>query len=124
MNSKRPVNLDLFAFQFPLPAKASILHRVTGIAMFVAIAFMLYALSASLESEQSFNGLKALFDNGLAKFITWGILTVLAYHVVAGVVHVLAEFGIADGKYSGRKAAAFSLTSGLILAVLAGVWVW
>lgn len=124
MNSKRPVNLDLLAFQFPLPAKASILHRVTGVAMFVAIAFMLYALSASLESEQSFNDLRALFDHGLAKFITWGILTVLAYHVVAGVVHVLAEFGIADGKYSGRKAAAFSLTSGLILAVLAGVWVW
>lgn len=124
MNSKRPVNLDLLAFQFPLPAKASILHRVTGIAMFVAIAFVLCAFAASLESEQSFNGLKALFDNGIAKFITWGILTSLAYHIIAGVVHVLAEFGIADGKYSGRKAAAFSLTSGLIVAVLAGVWVW
>lgn len=124
MNSKRPVNLDLLAFQFPLPAKASILHRVTGIAMFVAIAFALYALSASLESEQSFNDLTALFDTGLAKFITWGILTALAYHAVAGVVHILAEFGIADGKFSGRKAAAFSLTMGVVLAVLAGVWVW
>lgn len=124
MNSKRPINLDLFAFQFPLSAKASILHRVSGIAMFVAIAFALYALAASLESEQSFNDLKALFDNGIAKFITWGILTSLAYHAVAGVVHILAEFGIADGKESGRKAAIFSMSTGVILAVLAGVWVW
>ena len=124
MNSKRPVNLDLAAFQFPLAAKSSILHRTSGIILFVAIAFMLYALGMSLESEQSFAQLKSLFDNGLVKFITWGILSALGYHLVAGTRHLLMDFGVADGKEIGRTTAMITLICSAILAVLAGVWVW
>lgn len=124
MNSNRPVNLDLLAFQFPLAAKSSILHRTAGIILFVAIAFMLCALSMSLESEQSFNDLKALFDNGLVKFITWGILTALGYHFVAGIRHMLMDFGVADSKESGKTTALVTIVLSAILSVLAGVWVW
>lgn len=124
VNSNRPVNLDLLAFQFPLAAKSSILHRVTGIAMFVGVAFLLCALGMSLESEETFNQLLAYFDLGLVKFITWGILTALGYHAVAGVTHVLTEFGVADSKEGGRRTAMFNLIIGAVIAVLAGVWVW
>ena len=90
MNSNRPTNLDLTTIDLPLPAKASIIHRVSGFILFFAVAFMLRALAASLESEQSFADLKAGFDNGLVKFITWGILSALGYHLVAeiGRAHV------------------------------------
>lgn len=124
VNSKRPINLDLLAFQFPLAAKASVIHRGSGIALFVAVAFMLCALGMSLESAQSFAELKALFDNGLVKFITWGILTALGYHLVAGIRHLLMDCGVADGKESGRTTAMITLICSAILAVLAGVWVW
>lgn len=124
MKSKRPINLDLLAFQFPLAAKSSILHRVSGVILFVAVAFMLCALALSLESAQSFNGLKAAFDHGLVKFVTWGILSALGYHLVAGIRHLLMDVGIADGKDSGRVTATVVLISSAILAVLAGVWVW
>lgn len=124
MNSKRPINLDLLAFQFPLAAKSSILHRVSGVILFVAIAFMLCALAASLESAQSFAELKAAFDTGLVKFITWGILSALGYHFVAGIRHLLMDVGVAEGKDSGRTTAAITLVLSAILSVLAGVWVW
>ena len=96
MNSNRPKNLDLTTIELPLPAKASILHRISGFALFFAVAFMLRALGASLESEQSFNELKEVMNGGLAKFITWGILSALGYHFVAGVKHLLMDMELVN----------------------------
>jgi len=124
VNSNRPKNLDLTTIELPLPAKASILHRISGFALFFAVAFMLCALGASLESEQSFNELKEIMNGGLAKFITWGILSALGYHFVAGVKHLLMDMGIGETKESGRTGAIITLIAGVVVIVLAGVWVW
>lgn len=124
MNSNRPKNLDLTTIELPLPAKASILHRISGFALFFAVAFMLCALGASLESEQSFNELKEVMNGGLAKFITWGILSALGYHFAAGVKHLLMDMGIGETKESGRTGAIITLIAGVVVIVLAGVWVW
>ncbi|WP_300427501.1 succinate dehydrogenase, cytochrome b556 subunit [Thalassolituus sp.] len=124
MNSNRPKNLDLTTIELPLPAKASILHRISGFALFFAVAFMLYALGTSLESEQSFAELKDVLNSGLAKFITWGILSALGYHVVAGVKHLLMDMGIGETKETGRVGAMITLIAGVVVIVLAGVWVW
>jgi succinate dehydrogenase / fumarate reductase cytochrome b subunit len=124
VNSNRPKNLDLTTIELPLPAKASILHRVSGFALFFAVAFMLFALGSSLESEQSFAELKDTLNGGLAKFITWGILSALGYHVVAGVKHLLMDMGIGETKESGRTGAIITLIAGAVVIILAGVWVW
>ena len=39
--AERPVNLDLTQFSFPFAALASITHRISGVILFVAIAFLL-----------------------------------------------------------------------------------
>jgi len=119
VNSNRPKNLDLTTIELPLPAKASILHRISGFALFFAVAFMLRALGASLESEQSFNELKEVMNGGLAKFITWGILSALGYHFVAGVKHLLMDMGIGETKESGRTGAIITLIAGVVVIVLA-----
>lgn len=124
MNNNRPTNLDLTTIELPLPAKASILHRISGVILFAAIAFMLCALDASLESEASFADFMSAFDNGLVKFIAWGILSALGYHFIAGIKHLLMDMGIGESKESGRTGAIVTLVSGVIVIVLAGVWVW
>ena len=85
---------------------------------------MLRALDASLESEQSFAELAAAMDSVLAKLITWGILSALGYHFVAGVKHLLMDMGIGETKEGGRTGAIVTLISGVVVVVLAGVWVW
>ncbi len=124
MNSNRPKNLDLTTIELPLPGKASIIHRISGFILFFAVAFMLCALAASLESAESFAELRSVFDNGLAKFITWGILSALGYHLVAGVKHLLMDMGIGETKEGGHTGAIITLVCGVIVIVLAGVWVW
>ena len=124
VNSKRPVNLDLGKFHFPLPAITSILHRISGIIIFVGVAFLLYGLQLSLSGEEGFSRVSELLDSFLAKLITWGILSALLYHLVAGIKHLFMDAGIGEGLESGRLAAKITLVVSVILIIWAGVWVW
>ncbi len=124
MNSNRPTNLDISTIELPLPAKASIIHRVSGFILFFSVAFMLTALAESLESAESFANLTNAFDNGIVKFIAWGILSALGYHFVAGVKHLLMDMGIGETKEGGHTGAIITLVLGAIVILLAGVWVW
>ena len=124
MNQQRPINLDLTKFSFPLPALTSITHRVAGVILFVGIIFLLCALSCSLESPEGFAATKQAMTTGFGSFITWGLLSALAYHFVAGVKHLLMDLGIGETKESGLYAAIFTIIASGILIILAGVWVW
>ncbi|PSF05635.1 succinate dehydrogenase, cytochrome b556 subunit [Marinobacter fuscus] len=124
MNSKRPVNLDLGKFHFPLPAITSILHRISGIIIFVGVAFLMYGLDLSLSGEDGFNRVNELLDSFLAKLIIWGILSALLYHLVAGIKHLLMDMGIAEELETGRLAAKATIAVSVVLIILAGVWVW
>ncbi len=44
MNKKRPVNLDIRTIQLPLTALTSILHRISGIMLFIFLGLILYML--------------------------------------------------------------------------------
>ncbi|KDE39186.1 MAG: succinate dehydrogenase, cytochrome b556 subunit [Nitrincola lacisaponensis] len=125
MNKKRPVNLDLQTIKLPLPAVTSILHRVTGVALFFGAIFAMYLLGLSLESQSGFNAAADLLrDSFLAKLITWGFVSALLYHLVAGVKHLIMDFGYCEELESGRLAAKVTLIAGVVLVLLAGVWIW
>jgi len=124
VNSNRPKNLDLTTIQLPLTAKASILHRISGFALFFGMIFVLGALDMSLASEESFNQLKECLQSPVAKFITWGILSALGYHFVAGIKHLLMDAGIGETLEGGRVASIITLVLGGLVIALAGVWVW
>ena len=58
-----------------------------------------------------------------AKFILWGILTALAYHICGGIRHMLMDFGFVDETLAaGISSAKISMVLTVILAVLAGFW--
>lgn len=124
VNQQRPKNLDLTTISLPLPAYTSILHRVAGVVLFAGILFLLCVLGDSLESAEGFEAAKNSMTTGFGSFITWGLLSALAYHFVAGIKHLLMDMGIGETKESGAYAAIFTLILSSALIVLAGVWVW
>ncbi|MCL6271126.1 succinate dehydrogenase, cytochrome b556 subunit [Sansalvadorimonas sp. 2012CJ34-2] len=124
MNSKRPVNLDLTTIRLPLPALTSILHRISGVILFVGIAFLLYGLDLSLSSHRGYQQIVGYLHSPLAKFIAWGLLTALGYHFIAGIKHLLMDAGYAEDKESGRVASVITLVLATAFSALAGGWVW
>lgn len=125
MNKKRPVNLDISTISMPLTAIVSILHRITGIILFVGLAFLFYAFDLSLESQEGFDQVvNALQTNFLVKFVIWGVVSALLYHFVAGVKHLFMDMGYFEELESGRSAAIANIVIAAVLIVLAGVWIW
>ncbi len=124
MKDHRPKNLDLATIRQPITAIASILHRITGVMLFVAVGFLVWALSLSLESRQGFDQTVAVMTHPLAKLITWGILSLVIYHLFAGVKHLIMDAGFAETKEGGPLAAKITLVLTVVVIVLMGIWVW
>lgn len=124
MKARRPVNLDLFTIRQPLAAISSILHRISGLIVFVGIAGLLYLLDASLTSEADFAAVQAAALSPFARFLLWGVLSALVYHCVAGVKHLFLDFGVGESKEGGPRGAQLVFVVSAVLIVLLGVWIW
>mgnify|MGYP004729008355 CR=1 FL=1 len=124
VKKQRPVNLGLQTIQFPVTAIASILHRVSGVITFVAVGILLWLLGTSLSSPEGFAHAAAIMDSFFVKFIFWGILTALAYHVCGGIRHLLMDFGVIEESLAvGKLSAYIAIGITVVLSVLAGVFV-
>ncbi|AXQ16314.1 MULTISPECIES: succinate dehydrogenase cytochrome b556 subunit [Shewanella] len=124
VKKQRPVHLDLQTIRFPATAIVSILHRVSGVIMLFAVGILLWLLNASLASAESFQGVQSLLDNFVVKFILWGILTALAYHLLGGLRHLVMDTGRWEELPSGKASAKAVFVLTAVFSVLAGIWVW
>lgn len=124
MKSQRPVNLDLRTIKLPITAYTSILHRASGVILFVGLAIMLYALDKSLASEEGFAQVKACMTSPVAKLVIWGLLSALLYHLVAGVRHLIMDMGVGETLEGGKLGSQIVLAVSAVVIVLAGVWIW
>lgn len=124
MNTNRPVNLDLTTIQMPLTAVTSILHRISGIVLFLSLPFALWALDKSLSSEAGFTELKACLALPIMKIALLAVLAALVYHLVAGIRHLLMDLGIGETKEGGLLSSRIVLGVSLLSFVFVGIWLW
>lgn len=124
MKDNRPVNLDLLTIKQPLPAIASIIHRISGFLLFIFTALLICTLDQSLSSKEGFLELQQTLSAGWVKLIVWAVLASLIYHLVAGVKHLLMDLGIGETLEGGRRGAVITLVVAAVLIILAGVAVW
>ena len=123
MKSNRPIDLPLSQVisvnRSPI-AIASILHRISGIILFLLIPVMLWLLQTSLASPESF---LTVFDNVFLRFLAWIFVGATAYHFVMGVKHLFADNGQNEELKSARTASFVSFVIAAILIVASFVWV-
>ncbi len=48
----------------------------------------------------------------------------LAYHIIAGVRHLLMDAGIGESLEGGRMGSYAAIVLGAVVAVILGVWIW
>ncbi|MBB6523402.1 succinate dehydrogenase, cytochrome b556 subunit [Pseudoteredinibacter isoporae] len=124
MKKNRPVNLDISTIKLPITAYVSILHRVSGVALFAGVAILLWMLDKSLSSAGGFAELQDTLNSPLCQFIIWLTLAGLVYHMVAGIRHLIMDAGIGEDLEGGQKGAKIAIAVIAVLILLAGVWVW
>ncbi len=119
---------DLTTYRLPAPGWVSILHRISGVLMFLLLPFVFWMFDTSVSSELSFMRFRAAFEGGLAfvpgwflKLVVLGLIWAYLHHFIAGLRHVWMDVSHkAASKQFGGKSAKFVLVSSLVLTALLG----
>ena len=110
--------------RLPVTAWASIAHRASGVFLFVGMAVLIWALDASLASPESFASLQEWLTSPIAKLVIWAVVAGLIYHSLAGIKHLIMDFGLGETMEGGILGVRLVVIGSVLLIVLAGVWIW
>ena len=121
---QRPKYLDLFRIRLPLPGLVSILHRISGTALFVFAGVLLYLLQESLRSPESHAHFVALTDHWLVKLFLIGMLWSFLHHFFAGLRFLLLDIHVASDLGPTRAMSLGVLIVSLALTAFLGAWLW
>lgn len=124
MKKQRPVNLQLNTISFPPAAITSFLHRVTGVALFFALMFVIWAWATSVSSPEGFAFVQQQMAGPLGKFVAIGTISALTYHLLGGVRHMIMDMGYWEELQSGDISAKAIIAAWIILTILVGVVLW
>ncbi len=91
MQKQRPKNLNLLTIRLPINAVVSILHRASGMALFLALPLILLAFQYSVSSLETYTALVELLDHWFFKLILIGLAWAFCHHFFAGVRHLLQD---------------------------------
>jgi succinate dehydrogenase / fumarate reductase cytochrome b subunit len=119
--------IDALQYRLPVAGLVSILHRVSGIIMFVLLPFIVWLLDMSLSSEVSYARFAAVFSGGglfpawFVKLVALSLVWAYLHHFIAGVRHLWMDATHAVGLEFGRQSAMFTLAASLLLTLVIGV---
>ena len=122
--SQRPKYLDLLKIRLPLPALVSVLHRISGTALFVFAWALLYLLQENLRSPESHVYFQALIGHWLVKLFLIGMLWSFLHHFFAGLRYLLLDIHVADDLGATRAMSWAVLIASLVLTAILGVMLW
>ena len=130
MSRQRPGTMRLVdALQYRLPAAGwvSILHRVSGLILFLLLPFVVWLFDVTLSSEITYERFTSAFIAGIGFVPAWFLkLVVLAliwsylHHFIAGVRHLWMDATHSVSLSQGRTSAVFTLAAGGVLTLVLG----
>lgn len=124
MKKARPKHLDLAKIRLPLPGYVSILHRVSGVVLFLMLWLVLILFDRSLGSADSFAHYKEIVGNPLVKLILLGLLWAYLHHFCAGIRFLLLDLHKGIDLPTARKTSVAVLAVSLTLTVIIGAKLW
>ncbi|AMP04650.1 MULTISPECIES: succinate dehydrogenase, cytochrome b556 subunit [Collimonas] len=115
----RNINItQIVGYRLPLAGIISILHRISGLLMFLLLPFILFMLDKSLVSESSFDYFKGFTSGWFVKLVILALSWAYLHHFCAGIRHLVMDNHIGLSKESARKSAASVLIISLPLALI------
>ncbi|GAB2893110.1 MULTISPECIES: succinate dehydrogenase, cytochrome b556 subunit [Microvirgula] len=124
MQKKRPKHLDLSKITLPIGAKVSILHRVSGVALFLALPLLVFLLQGSLSAEASFDTYRAIIAFPLMKLILIGLLWAFLHHFCAGIRFLLYDIHKGQQLATARASAKAVFVVSIALTIILGGILW
>ena len=119
--------VDLPTYRLPAAGFVSILHRISGLVMFLLLPFVVWMFDTSVSSEISFAKFKAAFNIGvgfvpgiLVQLVALVLIWAYLHHLLAGVRHLYMDARHAVSKEFGKSSAVVTLVLSLGLTAALG----
>jgi succinate dehydrogenase / fumarate reductase cytochrome b subunit len=109
---------ELMNYRMPIAAYVSILHRISGFLMFLALPLLLYLFQMSILSEDTFKHFAGIASHPLAKLAILALAWAYFQHFTAGVRHLLMDLHMGIDKDSARQSGSAVLAVSLFLTVI------
>jgi len=125
IKKSRPKYLDLTEIKMPIPALVSILHRASGIGLYlVGIPLGLYLFQMSLASEQGYVQFAAIAGHWFVKLILLGLLWAFLHHFCAGIRYLTLDMHMGEEVQQARGTSYVVFAVSLVLTLVLGVQLW
>jgi succinate dehydrogenase / fumarate reductase cytochrome b subunit len=124
MNKNRPKHLALHLIKLPLPGFVSILHRASGLLLFLALPLLLLMLQYSLRSIETYSQLQSILSHPLLKLVMIGLLWAFLHHFCAGLRYLAIDLHYVHNLAQARSSSKIVMVVSLVLTVLLGAKLW
>ncbi len=118
---------DLPTYRLPAAGWVSILHRISGLLMFLLMPLIIWLFDNSISSEISFAKFSAAFNVGLGfvpgwfmKLVALALIWAYLHHFIAGMRHLYMDVCHAVSKEFGKSSAIVTLVLSLGLTAVLG----
>jgi succinate dehydrogenase / fumarate reductase, cytochrome b subunit len=119
--------VDAVKYRLPLAGVVSILHRVSGVVMFLLLPFIIWLFDVSVSSEISYERFTAAFTAGIGwlpgwfmKLVALALIWSYLHHFIAGVRHLWMDATHSVSKQQGHHSAVVTLAASVLLTVVLG----
>lgn len=102
---RRPVYLNLVQIRLPVGGVVSILHRVTGVVLVLALPVSLLLLDRSLASADGYERIATWAASLPGRLLVLVAVVALTHHLFAGVRHLLLDLDIGIARAGSRLGA-------------------
>jgi succinate dehydrogenase / fumarate reductase cytochrome b subunit len=119
--------IDALQYRLPPAGLVSILHRVSGLVMFVLLPFIIWMFDTSLTSEISYGQFTSVFANGTGlipgwfyKLVALALIWSYLHHIIAGLRHLWMDATHSVSKEFGHSSAIVTLALSVLLTLALG----
>ncbi|MCO6388127.1 MAG: succinate dehydrogenase, cytochrome b556 subunit [Aliihoeflea sp.] len=117
----RPLSPHLQIYK-PIPTMMmSIIHRITGCALYFGVLLLAIWLMAAAGTPEGFARVQNIYGSWLGLVVLFGFTWVLVHHMLGGIRHLVMDTGAGLGKEESTKAAIAMPIVSIVLTIL--VWV-
>jgi len=117
----RPLSPHLTIYKPLITMTMSIIHRITGGALYFGTLLVAWWLIAAATSEQYFDFVSWVLGSWIGRLVLFGYTWALMQHLMGGIRHLIWDTGVGLEKRTASKIAWATVIASVVLTVL--IWV-
>lgn len=121
---KRPKNLNLFTIRLPINAVVSIMHRASGMVLFLILPLLLWCLQVSLAHQNGYDHIHLMLNHWLFKLLLIGLSWSFFHHFFAGIRHLAMDVHWMTSLQKSRLSSRLVIGASMVCVVIFSVWIW